>query len=356
MTQLIRYDEARRALQLARTVDEAKDIKDKAEALRSYAQQRGDIEMERWVAEIKIRAILRIGELSADLDKAQTQGKNGTVRLPASGKSKAAALRAAGISTSVANRAECLAEHSAEVEAYISKKAEQRKPVKYTEVLAAVESGAREQRNKSRLRREAHANLPPGLHLGDFRKKAKALADECAELVFTDPPYDRDSIPLFGDAAKEAARILKPGGSFLAYCGQTQLPEALILCAKHLRYWWCGATLDEGSEQRMTKYGVICQWKPLLWFVKGTRGDVSTFIKDVIGGPKAKGHHDWQQAEEEAVHWIQALTSPAGLVVDFFVGGGTTLVAAKSLGRPAVGFEIDPTAALRAGERLSKAA
>jgi hypothetical protein len=30
---------------------------------------RGDVEMERWVAEIKIRAVRRIGELSKELEK-----------------------------------------------------------------------------------------------------------------------------------------------------------------------------------------------------------------------------------------------------------------------------------------------
>ena len=131
MTQLVKYDEARRALQLASSVDEAKEIKDKAEALRSYAQQRGDIEMERWVAEIKLRAVVRIGELSADLE----DGRGSNQHLPTNGKLlKSAVLRSAGISTSAAHRAERLAGHTEAVEAYIAKKAEQRRPVKYVAI------------------------------------------------------------------------------------------------------------------------------------------------------------------------------------------------------------------------------
>ena len=66
---LVRYEAARSALAEARRVDEAKEIRDQALALQAYARQRNDVEMERWLAEIKLRATVRIGELSAALEK-----------------------------------------------------------------------------------------------------------------------------------------------------------------------------------------------------------------------------------------------------------------------------------------------
>lgn len=68
MTQLVRYEAARHALQEARAVDEVKDIKDKAEALRLYARQANDRDMEVWTSEIKVRAVRRMGELSSSID------------------------------------------------------------------------------------------------------------------------------------------------------------------------------------------------------------------------------------------------------------------------------------------------
>jgi len=66
--------------------------------------------MERWVADIKLRATIRIGELSRELEKSKG-GSNPKSTLPSHGKSKRETLRAAGISTSEAHRAEKLAEH-----------------------------------------------------------------------------------------------------------------------------------------------------------------------------------------------------------------------------------------------------
>jgi DNA modification methylase len=86
--------------------------------------------------------------------------------------------------------------------------------------------------------------------------------------------------------------------------------------------------------------------------VKGTRGDVQNVLRDIVEGDREKDAHHWQQAEAEAMYYIEHLTSPHGLVVDFFLGGGTTALAAQKLGRPWIGFEVDASAAERTTARL----
>lgn len=61
-TALVFFDQARTMLEKAASVDEVKDIRDRAEALRLYAKQQKDSgTMQQQCAEIKIRAERRGG-------------------------------------------------------------------------------------------------------------------------------------------------------------------------------------------------------------------------------------------------------------------------------------------------------
>ena len=64
-TTLIKYDAACRAIAAARTADEAKGIRDRAEAMRAYARQARNKQLEVDAAEIRIRAERRLGQILA---------------------------------------------------------------------------------------------------------------------------------------------------------------------------------------------------------------------------------------------------------------------------------------------------
>lgn len=213
-----------------------------------------------------------------------------------------------------------------------------------------------EKKRKAILAEPANIKLKPGFYSGDFRDLAHKIASNSVELILTDPPYDEESIHLYRDAAAVARRILKPGGSFVAYAGQRHLGNVLSECGQYLRYWWTFACVHAGSSQTMNKLGVRVGWKPVVWFVKETRGDVQNITRDmIVCGDQEKDLHDWQQSEEEAKFLIEKLSPENATVVDFFAGSGTTLAAAKVLGRKFIGFERDEHHAELIVERLEAA-
>lgn len=211
----------------------------------------------------------------------------------------------------------------------------------------------REDRQEKRVAAASSSEIHSQIIVGDFREHAHRVADGSLSLIFTDPPYDREASKLFAGLGKFAADKLSEGGSLVCYIGHIQIQEAMSALSAHLRLWWVCACVHGGPYALMREYGIRVGWKPMLWFVKGTRHDKSKIILDTVTGPLEKQHHDWQQSECEAAHWIDGLTTPDGIVCDPFIGGGTTAAAAKALGRKWVGFEIDPSAAAIASSRLS---
>lgn len=67
--QLVRYDEMCRAIAECYSIDEVKDLHDKALALELYAKQAMNIEAERQACEVRLRAERRAGELLAVTDR-----------------------------------------------------------------------------------------------------------------------------------------------------------------------------------------------------------------------------------------------------------------------------------------------
>ena len=225
------------------------------------------------------------------------------------------------------------------------------------QTVSNIAKKADEAQEKAEARRQSVANRKDvgGLYLGDFREIGHKIPDESVDLIFTDPPYDRKAIELYYGLGEFAARVLRPGGSLISYVGQIQLPDALHFLSAHLRYWWTCSCYHSGPQLlRMNEYGIVNGWKPIVWFVKETRGDKTTFINDVATGSREKSHHDWQQSEAEARYFIELLTEKDGFVVDPFCGGGTTPAACIGLGRKWSAFEIDEGNLARASERITE--
>jgi hypothetical protein len=229
--------------------------------------------------------------------------------------------------------------------------------VSINRVVKDVKEAATAERRTTQ-RKEAAAKTEPqffdNVHIGDFRDHFDKVTDGSLSLIFTDPPYDKKAEELFDGLADFAFRKLAEGGSLVMYLGHLQLPSAFIAFNGKLRHWWTCACVHEGGKTLMREYGIRAGWKPMLWFVKGTRDNKQNIVSDVVSGTTEKSHHDWQQDQSEAEYWIDNLCPPDGIVCDPFLGGGTTAAAAIALNRKWVGFEIDHDQACVAMARCKK--
>ena len=113
---IVLYDRMRLAVQKCVSIDDAKKIKDQAEALKHYAKQRHDPELQKWMSQIRLRAIAQIGKISRELEKAKPKDADPKL-VPAGGKhlDKAEQLADAGLSTTTAHRYEELAAPNAQL-------------------------------------------------------------------------------------------------------------------------------------------------------------------------------------------------------------------------------------------------
>ena len=200
-------------------------------------------------------------------------------------------------------------------------------------------------------RRERKTYTPPTelptdkfkLFCADIRNGLPDIADNSVDFIITDPPYPKEFLPLYEDLSKVAARVLKDGGSLICMAGQSYLPDVIQLLSTSLNYHWCLSYLTPGGQSaQLFQRRVNTFWKPVLWFVKGDY--VGGWTGDVLKSPvndNDKRFHEWGQSLAGMKDIIERLTYPDNVILDPFLGGGTTGVAALTSGRKFIGVDIE---------------
>jgi len=186
----------------------------------------------------------------------------------------------------------------------------------------------------------------------DFRDYLESYPENSIDLIFTDPPYDENSILLYEDLARLGQRVLKEGGSLITYAGNYAMYNVIHIMKDYLRFWWTICMKHSGNSARLQGKFVFVDWKPLLWFVKSTYSKIN-YVSDFIQSKTPdKKLHDWEQSTVEAEYYIENLTQPGYTILDPFCGSGTTGIAALKLGRKFLGIEKEEDRAMIARKRI----
>jgi ParB-like chromosome segregation protein Spo0J len=193
------------------------------------------------------------------------------------------------------------------------------------------------------------------IRTGDFREVLADIPDQSVDAIVTDPPYNVEGVPLYSDLSEFAARVLKPGRLCIAYCGKMALPEHFERLGKHLEYVWTGAIFLPGRHTIFRRKMIFGRWRPVAFFSAGPY-EIRTTIVDALWaegrGEKAPDDHPWQQAVAPFERLVAMAAQAGELVVDPFLGSGTTALACVGSGRRFLGADNDPGAVSLALERL----
>jgi site-specific DNA-methyltransferase (adenine-specific) len=218
----------------------------------------------------------------------------------------------------------------------------------------------------------------------------KSIPDRSVDLIVTDPPYEiEDLTPYF----QEMNRILKPTGSLYCFGDKNMIAEhwfsQLKMPYKQLLVWYYKNSPKPKGRWRMSMQGIIYGYtdesvfhedearveylpstKKLNGRTRPSSGRMKTskpydtskgaLPRDVLEYPALLGHlskervgHPDQKPLQMIETIIKTSSNPGDLVVDFFCGSGTTLVAAKNTKRNAIGFEVQERWVNTVKERLN---
>ena len=242
------YEQARALIErLAATTSfiEVKKVADFAAALERYARLAKDDQLEAWVAEIRIRAQRRFGEMSLVLQK--SSGCNLPNVGPRDHPGKREILKAAGISKAAANRCEQVARVEKHVfEAHVGASRASGQPITASAVVKKAAKAAVMRR----------AEMPNVLHTGDLAE----LGSQGLKFgtIYADPPWRYDSEGSRGAASDHYATMTVEDIAGMPV-------GALAEDNAHLHLWTTSSFLFEAKEI-MEKWGF--QYKGLFVWVK----------------------------------------------------------------------------------------
>jgi site-specific DNA-methyltransferase (adenine-specific) len=152
----------------------------------------------------------------------------------------------------------------------------------------------------------------------------------------------------------ECLRVTVPGGSCLVFSDWRQLPTTTD--ALQAGGWvWQGIVVWNKRTARPRSGGFSASCEYVVWGSKGPlRKDHEVYLPGLVSTEvaRAKSH----LAEKPlSLLGVLVLVAPLGTVVlDPFMGSGSTLVAAIRAGRPAIGIELDKSYCDVAVRRLAQ--
>lgn len=197
----------------------------------------------------------------------------------------------------------------------------------------------------------------PPYNLGQFMKNRQANIARMRDNFFVDAGWDNDNYSkwcsdmslFFG----EANRVLKKKGTLLTFMSVIKV-ESIITMAQnaHFYYKTTGVWHKKNPMPRNMNLQFVNSNESWIYFINnGRTGTFNNngkleldFIETSVTSSKEKkyGKHPTQKPVKLMEHFIKLLSNSGDIVLDPFMGSGSTGVAAMKQDRLFYGIEIDP--------------
>lgn len=207
----------------------------------------------------------------------------------------------------------------------------------------------------------------------DCLSEIKRIQDESIDLVVTDPPYlinysgqgEKFNKPIQNDnnpdiikaVIPEIYRVLKPNTAFYCFCspntveifktiiGQYFNVKNMIIWVKN--NWTTGDVYAQYGKQ----YELIIYANKGRRFIEGKRLPDVWFFDRIVGNDQT---HQNEKPVGLMARMIEKSSKVDDIILDPFMGTGSTLVAASQLQRKAIGMEIEAKYCQIAEQRLKQ--
>ena len=220
----------------------------------------------------------------------------------------------------------------------------------------------------------------------------KKLPDASVDLIFTDPPYyqfraqnvqglknhkdvvtefefdgfksEEEYLQFLENVLKECFRVCKPGGAGYLWCGDdfvsflNRIIERVGFQFRKVIHWHKTNPFPAIYTRKMYSNSM----ELLIHFSKGTPktwnhkpvNEMHNFIETPICMGKERTAHKTQKPLKVCIPYIEISSNEGDVVLDPFLGSGSTAVAAKILKRNFIGFELNEEYCKVALDRIDK--
>jgi site-specific DNA-methyltransferase (adenine-specific)/modification methylase len=220
----------------------------------------------------------------------------------------------------------------------------------------------------------------------------KELPDACVDLIFTDPPYyqfraqnveglknhkdvitefdfdgflsEEEYLQFLEEVMTECFRVCKPGAAGYLWCGDdfvsyiNRMVEKVGFQFRKTIHWHKTNPFPAIYTRKMYANSMelmvhFSKGKPKTWNHKPVN-EMHNFIESPICMGSERTKHKTQKPLKVCLPFIEISSNENDLILDPFLGSGTTAVAARMLKRNFIGYELSEEFCQIAQKRVDK--